>query len=136
MRTDRSLKGTSMNKIFKILLGVGLYLLDQSDSATKGVRDHAAGSLGDLRDAAQERYEAAAERMARASRAIRGEDSDVLRKTLLFTAGVGVGVGVGFLLAPARGDETRTAIAGKVHEVGDKVRRQFSSETAATGTRG
>jgi hypothetical protein len=136
MRTDRSLKGTFMNKIFKTLLGVGLYLLDQSDSATKGVRDRAAGSLGDLRDAAQERYEAAAERMARASEAIRGEDSDVLRKTLLFTAGVGVGVGVGFLLAPARGDETRTAIAGKVHEVGDKVRRQFSTERTATGTRG
>ena len=130
------MKGTSMNKIFKILLGVGLYLLDQSDSATKGVRDRATGSLGDLRDAAQEKYEAAAERMARASKAIRGEDSGVLRNTLLFTAGVGVGVGVGLLLAPAPGDETRTAIAGKMHEVGDKVRSQFSAERAATGTRG
>jgi hypothetical protein len=125
-----------MNKIFKILLGVGLYLLDQSDSATKGVRDHAAESLGDLRDAAQEKYEAAAERMARASKAIRGEDSDVLRNTLVFTAGIGVGIGVGLLLAPAPGDETRTAIAGKMHEVGDKVRSHFSAERAATGTRG
>ena len=130
------MKGTSMNKIFKTLLGVGLYLLDQSDSATKGVRDRAAGSLGDLRDTAQETYEAAAERMARASKAIRGGDSDVLRNTLVFTAGIGVGVGVGLLLAPARGDETRTVIADKVHEVGDKVRRQFSTERAASGTRG
>jgi hypothetical protein len=126
-----------MNKILKILLGTGLYLLEQSDSATKTVRDRAAGPLGDLRDAAQEKYEVAAERMARASRAIRGEDSDLLRNTLLFTAGIGVGVGVGLLLAPASGDETRSLIAGRVHEVGDKVRKQFSSErAAATGTRG
>jgi ElaB/YqjD/DUF883 family membrane-anchored ribosome-binding protein len=126
-----------MNKYLKTLLGVGLYLLEQSDSATKNVRDRAAGPLGDLRDAAQEKYEAAADRMARASKAIRGEDSDVLRNTLLFTAGIGVGMGVGLLLAPARGDETRSAIAGRVHEMGDKVRRQFSSEGAsATGTRG
>jgi hypothetical protein len=126
-----------MNKLLKTLLGAGLFLLEQSDSATKSVRDRAAGPLGDLRDAAQEKYEAAAERMARASKAIRGEDSDVWRNTLLFTAGVGVGVGVGLILAPASGDETRSAIAGRVHEVGDKVRRQFSSEPAsATGTRG
>jgi YtxH-like protein len=126
-----------MNKILKTLLGVGLFLLEQSDSATKNVRDRAAGPLGDLRDAAQEKYEAAAERMARASKAIRGDDSDVLRNTLLFTAGIGVGVGVGLLLAPASGDETRSAISDRVHEASDKVRRQFSSERApATGTRG
>ena len=130
------MKGTSMNKIFKTLLGVGLFLLDQSDSATKGVRDRASGSLGDLRDTAQETYAAAAERMARASKAIRGEDSDVLRNALVFTAGVGGGVGVGLLFAPAPGDETRTVIADKVHEVGDQVRRRFSTERAATGTHG
>ena len=126
-----------MNKILKTLLGVGLFLLEQSDSASKSVRDRAAGPLGDLRDAAQEKYEAAAERMTRASKVIRGDDSDVLRNTLLFTAGIGVGVGVGLILAPASGDETRSAISERVHEVGDKVRRQFSSERApATGTRG
>jgi hypothetical protein len=135
MRTDIS-KGTSMNKMLKILLGVGLYLLEQSDTATKNVRDRAAGPLGDLRDAAQEKYEIAAERMARASKAIRGDDSDVLRNTLLFTAGIGVGVGVGLLLAPASGEETRSVLGERVHEMGDKVRRQFSSErVAATGTR-
>jgi hypothetical protein len=125
-----------MNKMLKILLGVGLYLLEQSDSATKNVRDRAAGPLGDLRDAAQEKYEVAAERMARASKAIRGDDSDILRNTLLFTAGIGVGVGVGLLLAPASGEETRGVLGERVHEMGDKVRRQFSSErVAATGTR-
>jgi hypothetical protein len=125
-----------MNKMIKILLGVGLYLLEQSDSATKNVRDRAAGPLGDLRDAAQEKYEVAAERMARASKAIRGDDSDILRNTLLFTAGIGVGVGVGLLLAPASGEETRGVLGERVHEMGDKVRRQFSSErVAATGTR-
>ena len=125
-----------MNKMLKILLGVGLYLLEQSDTATTNVRDRAAGPLGDLRDAAQEKYEIAAERMARASKAIRGDDSDVLRNTLLFTAGIGVGVGVGLLLAPASGEETRSVLGERVHEMGDKVRRQFSSErVAATGTR-
>ena len=126
-----------MNNLLKVLLGAGLYLLEQSDNAVKSARDRAAGPLGDLRDTAQEKYEAAAERMARASKAIRGEDNDVLRNTLLFTAGIGVGVGVGLILAPASGVETRNAISGRVHEVGDKVRRQFSSEPAsATGTRG
>jgi len=125
-----------MNKMLKILLGVGLYLLEQSDTATKNVRDRAAGPLGDLRDAAQEKYEIAAERMARASKAIRGDDGDVLRNTLVFTAGIGVGVGVGLLLAPASGEETRSVLGERVHEMGDKVRRQFSSErVAATGTR-
>jgi hypothetical protein len=137
MKTGISSKGNTMNKLLKSLLGVGLFLLEQSDSAGKSVRDRAAGPLGDLRDAAQEKYEAAAERVARASKAIRGEDSDLLRNALVFTAGVGVGVGVGLILAPASGDETRTAIAGKVHDMGDKVRRQFSSEAdSATGTRG
>jgi hypothetical protein len=137
MRTPKLLKGKSMNKFLKTALGVGLYLLEQSDNASKGVRDQAAGPLGDLRDAAQEKYTIAAERLARASKAIRGDDGAVIRNTLLFGAGIGVGVGVGLILAPARGDETRSTIAGKVHDMGDRVRRQFSAERdSVTGTRG
>ncbi|MGA9968049.1 MAG: hypothetical protein WBQ10_22820 [Terriglobales bacterium] len=124
-----------MNTLLKTLLGVGLYLLERSDDATKSARDRAAARMDDLRDAAQEKYETATERVRRASRAIRGEDNDVLRNTLFFAAGIGVGVGVGLILAPASGDETRSVIAGKVHDMGDRVRRQFSSE-GATGTAG
>jgi len=124
-----------MNKLLKTLLGVGLYLLERSDDATKSARDRAAARMDDLRDAAQEKYETATERVRRASRAIRGEDNDVLRSTLFFAAGIVVGVGVGLILAPASGDETRSVIAGKVHDMNDRVRRQFSSE-GATGTAG
>ena len=126
-----------MNTLLKTLLGVGLYLLERSDNATKNARDRAADRIDDLRDAAQDKYETATDRVRRASRAIRGEDedNDVLRNTLFLAAGIGVGVGVGLILAPASGDETRSVIAGKVHDMNDRVRRQFSSE-GATGTAG
>jgi ElaB/YqjD/DUF883 family membrane-anchored ribosome-binding protein len=124
-----------MNTLLKALLGVGLYLLERSEDATKSARERAAARMVDLRDAAQEKYENATERVRRASRAIRGEDNDVLRNTMFFAAGIGVGVGVGLILAPASGNETRRLIAGKVHDMGDRVRRQFSSE-GATGTAG
>lgn len=124
-----------MNKFLKLLLGTGLYFLEQSDHATKKVKENAAGQFEDLRDAAQETYETAAKRVARASRAMRGNDSYVLRNALQFAAGIGVGIGVGLILAPASGEETRSAIAGKVQEIGDKVRKQSSSEHgSATGT--
>ena len=126
-----------MNTLLKTLLGVGLYLLERSDNATKSARDRAAARIDDLRDAAQDKYETATDRVRRASRAIRGEDedNDVLRNTLFLAAGIGVGVGVGLILAPASGDETRSVIAGKVHDMNDRVRRQFSAE-GATGTAG
>jgi hypothetical protein len=135
MRIVTRSKGYSMNKFLKLLLGTSLYLLEQSDGATKGVRDRAGDHLSDLRDAAQEKYETAADRVARASRAIRGEDSHLLSNTLRFVAGLGIGIGVGLILAPASGEETRNVIAGRVHEMGDRVRNKFSSEDA-TGTRG
>jgi hypothetical protein len=124
-----------MNRFLKLLLGTSLYLLEQSDNATKNARDRGAGQIEDLHDVARQKYQTAANRVARASRAIRGEDRDVLGNALRFAAGVGIGIGVGLILAPASGEETRSAIAGRVHEMGDKVRRRFSSE-AATGTGG
>jgi ElaB/YqjD/DUF883 family membrane-anchored ribosome-binding protein len=130
-------KGNSMNKFLKLLLGTSLYLLEQSDGATKDVRSRAADRISDLRDVAQEKFEAASDRVARASRAIRGEDQSMVGNLLRFAAGVGVGIGVGLLLAPASGEDTRSAIAGKVHEMGDRVRQQFSAEDErGTGTRG
>jgi hypothetical protein len=126
-----------MNKFLELLLGTSLYLLEQSDSATRKVRERAIGEIEDLRGVAREKYETAADRVARASRAIRGDDSQVVGNALRFVAGVGVGIGVGLILAPASGEQTRSVIAGKVQDIGDKVRQQFSSESAsATGTRG
>jgi ElaB/YqjD/DUF883 family membrane-anchored ribosome-binding protein len=126
-----------MKRFLKLLLGTSLYLLEQSDHVAKNVRERAVGEIEDLRDVAQEKYETAAARVARASRAIRGEDSYVLRNTLRFAVGVGVGIGVGLIFAPASGEETRSVIAGRVHDIGDKVRKQFYPErAAATGTSG
>jgi len=59
-----------MKKLLKMLLGTGLYVLEQSDR-TNNVRDRAARKLDDLRDVVQHKYEDAADRVARASRAIR-----------------------------------------------------------------
>ncbi len=133
-----------MNKFLKLLLGTTLYVLDQSDQATKKVRSRAADNLGDLRDFARDKYDVATDRFANASRAIRGDDSHVLGNALRLTAGVGIGLAIGLMFAPASGEETRSAIAGKVQDFGDKVKRQFASETAftsekapyATGTNG
>ena len=124
-----------MNKWLKVLLGTGLYLLEQSDGATKDVRKRAADRFSDLRDVAQDKYETATERLDRATRAIRGEDQSMAGNVLRFVAGVAVGVGIGLVLAPASGEETRNVIAGKVHKMGDKVRQQFSDD-AGTGTHG
>jgi hypothetical protein len=117
-----------MNKFLKLLLGTSLYVLEQSDHSTKKMRNRVAGELNDLRDAAQEKYEVAVDRVARASRAIRGDESAVLGNALRFAAGIGVGVGIGLMLAPASGEETRRDLAAKAQRFGNKVREQFSLE--------
>ena len=126
-----------MNNFMKVLLGVGLSLLEQSEQSTKKTRNRAADNMNDLRDLAHEKYETATDRMARASRAIRGEDNQAVGNVLRLAAGVGVGIAIGLLLAPASGEETRNAIADKVHVVGGEAKRRFSSEElGATGTNG
>ena len=118
-----------MKKLLKTLLGTSLYLLEQSDR-THDMRDRAARKIDDLRDVVQHKYGDAADRVARASRAIRGEDNHALGNALRLAAGIGVGVGFGLLFAPASGQDTRRAIAGGVQQFGDKVRKRVSSERA------
>jgi hypothetical protein len=119
------------NNVLKALLGAGLYLLDP-------VRDRLAGRLDNMAGRAQDSYEEAADRLDRAGRAIRGEDTHILGTLTAVLVGVGIGVGIGMLFAPATGEETRNTIAGKVHDVSDRVKTQFSSERQqpATGTYG
>ena len=125
-----------MKNFFKLLLGTSLCLLEQSDRS-KNVRHRAVSKIGDLRDAVQQRYEDAADRVAKASRAIRGHDNQSLGNALCLAAGVGVGLAVGLLLAPASGQETRSAIAGSVQQLGNKVRKQvFSQDARATANVG
>jgi hypothetical protein len=125
-----------VKKLFKVLLGTSLFLLEQSDDA-KTVRARAARKTDDLRDVVQQKYEDAAERVARASRAIRGQDNQALGNALRLAAGVGVGVGLGLLFAPASGEATRRAIGGGAVEFRNKVRKRVLSERArATATAG
>jgi hypothetical protein len=109
-----------MKNLLKTLLGTSLFLFEQSDSAQKK-RDRAASKIDDLRDVVQQKYKDAAGRVAKASRAIRGEDNQALGNALRIAAGIGVGIGVGLLLAPASGQETRSAIAGGVRQFGNEV---------------
>jgi gas vesicle protein len=126
-----------MKNLIKLLLSTGLYALEQSDNATRKMRERAADRIDDLRDTAQEAYGTATDRVTRAARVMRGEDNRVLGNTLRFAAGIGVGIGIGLLLAPASGEETRSSIVEKVQGFGDKVKKQVSSEDAyATGTNG
>jgi hypothetical protein len=128
----------TMNKLLKLLLGTTLYVLEQSDQSTRKIRNRAASNIDDLRDFAQEKYETASDRVARASKVIRGEDSQVFGNVLSLTAGVAIGVAIGLVFAPASGEQTRSVIADKVQVFGDKVKKKFSSEDdfPATGTIG
>ncbi len=128
-----------MNKLWKVLLGTGLYLLEESDRSTRKMRNRAADNLDDLRDLARDKYETASERVSRASQALVGEDRHVLGNVLSLAAGVGIGIGIGLMIAPASGEETRGVLADKVQVFGDKVKKQFSSEQEVyqgTGTNG
>ena len=126
-----------MSKFLKLLLGTGLYLLEQSDQSTRKIRDRAAENLNDLRDLAQDKYETATGRVSKASRAIRGDDGQFVSNALSMAAGVGIGLAVGIIFAPASGEQTRSAIVDKVHTFGDRVKQQFSSaDLGPTGTNG
>jgi len=128
-----------MNKFLKLLLGTTLYVLEQSDKSTRKVRNRAADNLDDLRDLASEKYATASDRVSRASQALMGDDSHIVGNIVSLVAGIGIGVGIGLIVAPASGEETRGVIADKVQVFGDKVKKQFSSESEdyrSTGTNG
>ena len=108
-----------MNKLVKSLLRITLNVLDQSDRATSGVRDHLKDRMDDLSDRIENITD-------RTRYAITGRPNTALRCTLSFAAGIGVGVGVGLLLAPASGEETRNTIAEKMQDAGNRVRDRIS----------
>ena len=68
------------------------------------------------------------EQSDRAGRAIRRQEDQTVRNAISFAAGIGLGIGLGILLAPASGEETRSSIAEKVQDVGERVRDRFSPE--------
>ncbi len=114
-----------------VLLGAGLNLLNS-------LRDHLPDNVDDIKTRVRDTYDTAYDRVSRASDALRGEeDSHIIGKVSALLIGVGVGVGVGLLIAPANGDETRSNIAEKVSDFGDKVRERTGKKPqSATGTHG
>jgi YtxH-like protein len=106
------------NDILRILLGAGLYMLDP-------VRNVLADRIEDFTDRFQDTYEDVTDRASRVSRTLRGRDHGsrypAMDSGISLLLGVGIGVGVGMLLAPASGKQTRTHLAGRAHDVGDKV---------------
>jgi YtxH-like protein len=119
------------NTLLDVLMGAGLFLLDP-------VRDRLADSIESLTNRAQDTFDTASDRIGRASSAIRGEDDNSgLSSTAALLIGVGIGVGVGMLLAPASGEETRSNLSEKVHNLGDRMRDRFTNEPRpASGTYG
>jgi gas vesicle protein len=119
-----------MKKLLKSVLKTAVYLIDQAEGLSGDMRDRvsdtvdrAGDRVSDLRDRAQDMY---------------GEEDHTVRNVLTFVAGVGVGIGAAMLFAPASGEEFRSQIGDKVHDIGSRVRDRFSSEgrKAATGTEG
>jgi hypothetical protein len=120
------MKVRNRKALLSMLMGTGLYLLDP-------LRNRLADRLDDLSDRAQDTYETASDRLGRATRVIRGDDHRGISTTTAVLIGMGIGVGVGLLFAPATGEETRSNLAGKVHDFGDKIRDRANTATA-TGT--
>jgi hypothetical protein len=112
-----------VNKYLRSLLKTVIYLLEQS-------RDTA-----DVADRVKDRVQ---NLTRRARHAIYGQEHHPGRNAFSFAAGIGIGIGVGILLAPSKGEETRSSIAEKVQEFGDKVKQRVSPEVKkpATGTEG
>jgi hypothetical protein len=118
-----------MKDFLELLLGTGLYLLEQSDRTN--VRGRGACQIDDLSEVVRQKYEDAADRVAKASRAIRGDDSHVLGNALRLAAGIGIGIGVGLLLALPRDNELGVE---SVQEFRTKARQQVFDENARSTT--
>jgi hypothetical protein len=98
-----------MNKLLKSLLQTGLYFLDQPDRAAEAVRERVKEDIGEVGRKSQ-------------------KEDHTLGYVLSFAVGVGVGLGVGMLTAPTSGEESRSAIAGKVRDVSERVKKHVSGE--------
>lgn len=86
--------------------------------------------VSDLTDSLSSKYEDATDRMEAARMALRGNKRPSTALTVgYFVAGLGVGAGLGLLLAPARGSETRGAIASRATDARNKVVDSFTTAT-------
>jgi hypothetical protein len=117
--------------LFSVLLDTGLNVLDS-------LRERLPDNADDIKDRVRGTYDAASDRVSRATDALRGErDSHIFSTIGALVIGVGIGVGIGLLIAPSSGEETRADITDKISDFGDKVRERTGKKPqGATGTHG
>ena len=119
--------------LFDLMLRTGSYLLES-------LRNRTSDSVDEVKSSA---YDIASDRVRRAADVIRGTDRPSVSPVVAGLAGLGIGVGIGLLMAPARGEETRSKIASKARDISDRVTsREPATESfgeprkPATGTLG
>ena len=103
--------GSRTDKIlFNLMLRTGSYLLES-------MRNRMSDSVDDVKSRAYDTYDIASDRVRRAADVIRGTDRPSVSPVVAGLAGLGIGVGIGLLMAPARGEETRSKIASKARDI-------------------
>jgi hypothetical protein len=102
------------NKLVRSFLKTAVYLIDQTADQVDRVSDRAVAIADD------------------AKQMVSPSEDHTLRNIVSFAAGIGVGVGTALLLTPASGQEIRSSISGRVHDISSKVRGR--GETYPTGT--
>jgi len=111
----------------KLAAKLGVFLSDPE------LRSDVQDLLKDRTDYAKEKlhhkYEHAVDRLEAAGNALRGRTPWRL-PAVGFLVGIGVGTGIGILLAPAAGDETRSALRDRAVDVKNRV-----ADSAAAVTR-
>ncbi len=100
----------------KTALKTSLYLLEQSEKKTSGIREQVKDKVEDITD--------------RARQVFPGEEDHTLRNAMSIAAGIGLGVALGMLFAPASGEQMRRSIMDKAQETGARVRERFSPSDA------
>jgi hypothetical protein len=111
----------------RFALKCGLLLTDAKlwASINEQLKEHTA----DITDEVHSRYEDAVGRVQGARRALRG-DNNWVGPVMSFI--VGIGVGVGMLMAPASGEETRSAIRDKAVDIKNDIKNKVSDMGAGT----
>jgi hypothetical protein len=100
--------------LLNLMLRMGFHLLDS-------MRNRMSDSVDDVKSSAYDTYDVASDRVRRAADVIRGTDKSAVRPVVAGLAGLGIGVGIGLLMAPAKGEETRSKIASKARDISDRV---------------
>jgi hypothetical protein len=123
------MKFKKQESLLNVLLGTGLYLLDN-------LRERLPDNMDRIKIRLRNMYDTASDRVSRATNVLLcQEDSQIFGRIGALLIGVGIGVGVCMLIAPASG-ELRGDLADKVSDLGDRVRKRVRKPQGATGTYG